>query len=389
MGWLFCDGQLLPIAENETLFQLIGTTYGGDGQRTFALPDLRGRVPVHQGNGGNLAETGGTETVTLTVNQIPSHTHPFLAVGSARGDQISPAGNVPAQSYNVVPFINDQTIGNFNAGAITPSGGSQPHENLQPYLSISFIISLFGHLPQPDLVAGASMADPFVAEIRIFPFNFAPKGWAWCDGQLMPISQNTALFSLLGTFYGGDGKSNFGLPNLQGSAPLQHGQGPGLSRLRPRPAGRQRDGDAARERDAVAPPRAAREHRRRRRHEHPEPDRGLRPVIRRDALPGRRERRSSRRRRWRPPAATGRTTTCSRTSRSTSTSRCRVSSRPAPDVTLRPVGAGDEPFLLRRLRRHARRGARRRSPGPTSRRRRSWRSSSRPRPRTTRSTTTG
>jgi microcystin-dependent protein len=73
------------------------------------------------------------------------------------------------------------------------------------------------------------MADPFVAEIRIFPFNFAPKGWAWCDGQLLPLSQNTALFSLLGTTYGGDGKSNFALPNLQGSAPMQPGQGPGLS----------------------------------------------------------------------------------------------------------------------------------------------------------------
>jgi len=73
------------------------------------------------------------------------------------------------------------------------------------------------------------MADPFVAEIRIFPFNFAPKGWAWCDGQLMPISQNTALFSLLGTTYGGDGKSNFALPNMQGNAPMHPGQGPGLS----------------------------------------------------------------------------------------------------------------------------------------------------------------
>src|SRR5512144_2625026 len=73
------------------------------------------------------------------------------------------------------------------------------------------------------------MADPFVAEIRIFPFNFAPKGWAWCDGQLLPLSQNTALFSLLGTTYGGDGKSNFALPNMQGNAPMHPGQGPGLS----------------------------------------------------------------------------------------------------------------------------------------------------------------
>ena len=90
-GWMFCEGQLLPISENETLFQLIGTTYGGDGQSTFALPDLRGRVPIHQGNGFILAETGGVEEVTLTSQQIPSHSHALLAstaVGSAPG----PAG---------------------------------------------------------------------------------------------------------------------------------------------------------------------------------------------------------------------------------------------------------------------------------------------------------
>src|ERR671914_590633 len=124
-GWMFCDGQLLPISENETLFQLIGTTYGGDGESTFALPDMRGRLPMHQGNGFILAETGGAEEITLTVQQIPSHTHPMLA-----------------------------------------------------------------------------SADP---------------------------SQRTALFSLLGTAYGGNGKSNFALPDLQGRAPMHPGQGPGLS----------------------------------------------------------------------------------------------------------------------------------------------------------------
>ena len=107
-------------------------------------------------------------------------------------------------------------------------GGSQPHNNFQPYLCVDFIISLFGIFPSPDL-GGEHMADPFVAEIRIFPFNFAPKGWAFCDGQLLPLSQNTALFSLLGTTYGGDGKSNFALPDLQGNAPMHPGQGPGLS----------------------------------------------------------------------------------------------------------------------------------------------------------------
>ena len=147
-GWAFCDGQLLPIAENETLFNLIGTTYGGDGQSTFALPDLRGRIPIHQGNGFILAETGGVEQITLTVSQIPAHTHPLLAASSA-GGQTTPAGNLPAASYNVTPYINDPPTSDMAATAITSVGGSQPHDNLQPYLCVSFIVSLFGIFPSP------------------------------------------------------------------------------------------------------------------------------------------------------------------------------------------------------------------------------------------------
>jgi microcystin-dependent protein len=145
-GWEFCQGQLLPISEYETLFQLIGTTYGGDGESTFALPDLRGRIPIHQGNGFTLAETGGTEQVTLTVNQIAAHTHPLVAI-SDQGNQNSPAGNLSAQSLNVVPYINDAPGASFNAGAISSTGGSQPHSNFQPYLCVDFILSLFGLFP--------------------------------------------------------------------------------------------------------------------------------------------------------------------------------------------------------------------------------------------------
>ena len=147
-GWMFCEGQLLPISENETLFQLIGTTYGGDGESTFALPDLRGRIPIHQGNNFILAETGGAEEITLTVQQIPAHSHPLLAA-AITGDQITPGGNVPASSFNVTPYINDAPLGNFNAGAVTIVGGSQPHTNFQPYLCVDFIISLFGIFPSP------------------------------------------------------------------------------------------------------------------------------------------------------------------------------------------------------------------------------------------------
>jgi microcystin-dependent protein len=147
-GWMFCEGQLLPISENETLFQLIGTTYGGDGQSTFGLPDLRGRLPIHQGNGFILAETGGAEEITLTVNQIPTHNHAFVAAG-VNGDAVSPGGNLPASSLNVKPYINESPDGNFNANAISLVGGSQPHTNFQPYLCVDFIISLFGLFPSP------------------------------------------------------------------------------------------------------------------------------------------------------------------------------------------------------------------------------------------------
>ncbi len=147
-GWQFCEGQYLPISENETLFQLIGTTYGGDGESTFALPDLRGRIPIHQGNGFILAETGGAEEITLTVQQISSHNHAFLS-SAANGDQANPQGNHLANSFNITPYINDVPNGNMNPAAITTTGGSQPHTNFQPYLCVDFIISLFGIFPSP------------------------------------------------------------------------------------------------------------------------------------------------------------------------------------------------------------------------------------------------
>lgn len=147
-GWMFCEGQLLPISENETLFQLIGTTYGGDGESTFGLPDLRGRIPIHQGGGFVLAETGGSEEITLTVQQIPAHSHPIV-VSSTAGDQISPGNNVPSASYNVTPYLNDSPTGNFSASAVGSVGGSQPHTNFQPYLCVDFIISLYGIFPSP------------------------------------------------------------------------------------------------------------------------------------------------------------------------------------------------------------------------------------------------
>jgi microcystin-dependent protein len=147
-GWMFCEGQLLPISENETLFQLIGTTYGGDGQSTFALPDLRGRIPIHQGNGFILAETGGAEDITLSVNQTPTHSHPFLVSQNA-ATQSAPANSVPGNSASVDLYRESSPSVNLSPQAVGPVGGSQPHSNLQPYLCIDFIISLFGLFPSP------------------------------------------------------------------------------------------------------------------------------------------------------------------------------------------------------------------------------------------------
>lgn len=154
-GWEFCDGQLLPISENETLFQLIGTTFGGDGQSNFALPDFRSRVPIHMGNGPDglaypLAQAAGTESVTLTAQQMPAHTHPFMATGNlASGND--PTGNVPASSSGatVLPYGTDAPPTSLSPQSVRPVGGNQPHENCQPFLCVNYIISLFGIFPSP------------------------------------------------------------------------------------------------------------------------------------------------------------------------------------------------------------------------------------------------
>lgn len=194
-GWALCDGQLLPIAQHTALFSLLGTTYGGDGRTTFGLPDLRGRTAIHPGSaaGGTdwrLGQRTGVEDVTLTVAQLPAHSH-----------------TLPSP-----PGMTD------------PTGGDLPHTNMQPSLGLNHTIALSGIYPSRN-----KGLDPFIGQIDMYAFNFAPRGWAMCDGQLLPITQNTALFSLLGTTYGGDGRTTFGLPDLQGRTPMHVGVGPGLT----------------------------------------------------------------------------------------------------------------------------------------------------------------
>ena len=205
-GWAFCDGQILPIAQNQSLYSLLGTTYGGDGRTTFALPDLRGRTPIgpRQGPGlsdRNLGEKAGVENVTLTETKMPSHNH----------------------------TLPDQFVSNVTGN----TGGSQPHDNMQPYLGLNYAIALTGTFPsRSDDGTVRSGADPFIGEVGLFATNFAPRGWEFCDGQLVPIAQNTALFSILGTTYGGDGRTTFGLPDLRGRTAIGPRTGPGLSTQR-------------------------------------------------------------------------------------------------------------------------------------------------------------
>jgi microcystin-dependent protein len=146
VGWAFCNGAPMPISEYDTLFTLIGTTYGGDGQETFNLPNLSSRVPLHMGSGFQIGDLAGTEQETISVQQTPKHTHPLTATSSL-GTATNPVGQILAQSSTGQAYQLDTPNTNLNGQAVSIVGGSQPHDNLQPYLAISFVISLFGIFP--------------------------------------------------------------------------------------------------------------------------------------------------------------------------------------------------------------------------------------------------
>lgn len=150
-GWAFCNGQLIPINQNTALFSLLGTLYGGDGRSTFALPDLRGRTPIHFGQGPGLSnypqgERGGTEQVTLTPEQLPAHSHALLA-SDAEGDQRTPNHHALATPEEGLIYSATAPTAVMAKGAIAPTGSSQPHENRPPYLAVNYIIALFGIFP--------------------------------------------------------------------------------------------------------------------------------------------------------------------------------------------------------------------------------------------------
>jgi len=153
-NWALCNGQFLPINQNQALFSLLGTTYGGNGQTTFALPDLRGRVPIHVGNGHTLGERAGEEAHTLSINEIPTHLH-FLQASNATGNVVNPnfggTGYVlaaePGNPYS--PGFAPNPVA-LNAGTVANNGGSQAHQNMQPFLTLSYCIALTGIFPSPN-----------------------------------------------------------------------------------------------------------------------------------------------------------------------------------------------------------------------------------------------
>lgn len=151
-GWMFCEGQLLSITEFEVLFNLIGTTYGGDGQTTFALPDLRGRVPIHQGSGYVMGGVGGTETVTLSLENLPSHNHSVYTASAATS--VSPVKNYPSiatnDAYAPTLDVNGLFTTSFASNSIGANGGGEPHENRQAFLVMNYVISLFGVFPSQE-----------------------------------------------------------------------------------------------------------------------------------------------------------------------------------------------------------------------------------------------
>ena len=248
-GFADCAGQLLAISQFQPLFSLIGTTYGGDGTTTFALPDLRSRVPVSQNSTWPLGSRQGEEGVSLQFDQIPAHTHAMNCM-TAGATQTSPGGNMLAGQGSRAPMAytpNNVATTDPDLNVMTLSGSSNPHENRQPYLGMRYVIATTPGLyptggnasyeiaeeaPEPQAEYAAESTggdDAFIGQLSMLGFNFAPRNWAKCDGQLLAISGNPALFSLLGTTFGGDGVTTFALPDLRSRVPIGNGQGPGLS----------------------------------------------------------------------------------------------------------------------------------------------------------------
>lgn len=214
-GWALCNGQLLSVAVNRTLFSVIGNTYGGDGHRNFSLPDLRGRVPIHPGKTGEteffLGEGSGSETAELTGENVPPHSHAIA--GHSDVNEGSPGDRFPGAGG---AYSNSEDGNVLNPLAVAETGGDAV-PIVQPVLGVSFIIATRG--PDPSVASDEAV----LGTIVMFAGSTEPKGWYFCDGRELSIHDNEALYSILGTLYGGDGSNNFKLPDMQGRIPRHAG----------------------------------------------------------------------------------------------------------------------------------------------------------------------
>ena len=220
-GWAFCHGQLASIASVPALFEALGTRYGGDGRTTFALPDLRGRVPVHRSSTIALGAEGGAEVVALEANQIPGHRHSIL-VGRSTAADGQPAAPTLAGGASTG---RDATGHTLSLGQTTTAGSGNSHANVQPFLCLNYIIAL-----SDRPVDGSD--GPIVGEVRLFAGEAVPAGWTPCNGQAVEIRTFAGLYSVIGTTYGGNGTTSFRLPDVRGRVAIQAGYRPGLSARR-------------------------------------------------------------------------------------------------------------------------------------------------------------
>jgi microcystin-dependent protein len=223
-GWARCDGQLLSANDYPTLYAYIGNTFGGSGEM-FALPNLTGRIPIHRGPGHPLTVAGGEEAHVLTLDQMPSHSHAARCAG-VPGDDPSPSGRAWGVQSAALAYSDDTPGVSLSAAAVSSKGSGVAHDNMPPFLTLHFCIALDGEGTSNE----APATQPFAGEIRMFPYDFAPPfGWAFCDGGVLNVADNSGLFRMIGAAYGGDGHTTYGLPDLQGRAPMHPGRGPGLS----------------------------------------------------------------------------------------------------------------------------------------------------------------
>jgi microcystin-dependent protein len=214
---------VLQIAQNQALFSQIGAAFGGDGVTTFALPDLRGRSPIHAGGvAPQVGDKGGLEMVSLTADELPSHTHVVQAGGSATTSK--PQTGYWAENGNAATAPYNTTVAGsaMAAGAVTMAGAGAAHENMQPFLALNFMIAVEGGF--------TTTAEAYIGEVRPFAGAVPLLDWAPCNGALLPLRTNTALWTVIGNTYGGDGgQETVGVPNLLDRLALGAGQGPGLT----------------------------------------------------------------------------------------------------------------------------------------------------------------